>query len=323
MELHTVVLENAPGEEWCEPIGEGMSLVRERWTWAKPGPPTRCGFNVQLGRWAEDGDKESSMGAAPVANARRPQPHRVNAFDSPEQQTEEILRLLDAVLEDKIRSHRTDSDDAHFSELVNRVRELQGLVLEESGEEIRRVQDELSALVGKVFPGHKVVFDPQPDDAGDKTFKFFAARSQLRMGPVSGFLSTIDKQGSGARRTLLWTALKLLADRGVRARPTGSAAKTAKATDPHRPHLLLLDEPEMCLHPAAIRDARELLYELPDAGNWQVMITTHSPCFIDFARDNTTVVRVEFSNSGDSSVRLSSGHRVLSWMTTTNNGSSY
>lgn len=60
-----------------------------------------------------------------------------------------------------------------------------------------------------------------------------------------------------------------------------------------RPHVLLLDEPEICLHPTAIREAREVLYSLPTAKNWQVMITTHSPIFIDLAKDNTTVVRVE------------------------------
>jgi putative ATP-dependent endonuclease of OLD family len=28
-------------------------------------------------------------------------------------------------------------------------------------------------------------------------------------------------------------------------------------------------------------------------GNWQVMVTTHSPIFIEFSRDNTTIVKVE------------------------------
>jgi len=301
VELHTVVTDNAPGSEWCQPQRDGTSVVRERWIWEKPGDPIRRGFNVSLGRWAEDGDKEKvPWGAASVANARRPQAHRVNAFDPPEVQTDEILRLLDAILEENIRSHRGElGEDSHYAQLVKSVRELQGLVLGESEEEIRRVQDDLSLLVSKVFPGHKVVFDARPDDAGDQTFKFFAAKSQLRMGPEHGFLSTIDKQGSGARRTLLWTALKLLADKGVRARRSGSTAKTILTTDPQRPHLLLLDEPEICLHPAAIREAGELLYGLPASGTWQVMITTHSPCFIDFARDNTTIVRVEFTNAGE------------------------
>lgn len=60
-----------------------------------------------------------------------------------------------------------------------------------------------------------------------------------------------------------------------------------------RPHVLLLDEPELCLHPNAVREACRVLYDLPNAGNWQVMVTTHSPAFIDVSRDNTTIIRVE------------------------------
>jgi putative ATP-dependent endonuclease of OLD family len=300
IELHTIVYGNAPGEEWCKAREDEGHLVRERWVWKCPGKPERRGYNVQLAHWAEDGDEEKvPWGVAPVANARRPQPHRVNAFDPPEVQTDEILRFLDAVLEEKLKSHQKDGEKSHYSKLLSNIRELQGLVVDESEESIQKIQDDLSKLIGKVFPKHKVVFDPRPEDEIEKSFKFFTAQSQLRMGPEAGFLSTIDKQGSGARRTLLWTALKLLADQGVRARPQGSKAKTPLKTDPARPHLLLLDEPETCLHPAAIRDACDLLYGLPTAGNWQVMITTHSPCFVDFARDNTTIVRVEFSDAGD------------------------
>ena len=61
---------------------------------------------------------------------------------------------------------------------------------------------------------------------------------------------------------------------------------------------MLIDEPEICLHPNAIRDACRVLYDLPNSGNWQVMVTTHSPIFIDFSRDNTTIVKVEKNAAG-------------------------
>jgi putative ATP-dependent endonuclease of OLD family len=65
-----------------------------------------------------------------------------------------------------------------------------------------------------------------------------------------------------------------------------------------RPHVLLLEEPEICLHPNAIREACSLLYGLPQNSSWQVMVTTHSPCFVDVSRDNTTIVRVEREAGG-------------------------
>src|SRR5690606_14194143 len=65
-----------------------------------------------------------------------------------------------------------------------------------------------------------------------------------------------------------------------------------------RPNVLLMDEPELCLHPNAIRDACRVLYDLPSAGNWQAMITTHSPVFIDLSRNNTSIARVERDGAG-------------------------
>ena len=59
-----------------------------------------------------------------------------------------------------------------------------------------------------------------------------------------------------------------------------------------------MDEPEICLHPDAIREARRVLYDLPTTNGWQVMITTHSPIFIDLSRDNTSIARVERLSNG-------------------------
>lgn len=72
----------------------------------------------------------------------------------------------------------------------------------------------------------------------------------------------------------------------------------ARGKSSNRPHLLLLDEPELCLHPNAIRQACRVLYDLAEHESWQVMATTHSPAFIDLARDNTTIVRVSRSANG-------------------------
>lgn len=61
----------------------------------------------------------------------------------------------------------------------------------------------------------------------------------------------------------------------------------------------MLDEPELCFHPNAVREACRVLYDLPKQGNWQVVLTTHSPAFLDLSRNNTTIVRVERSEQGD------------------------
>jgi len=58
-------------------------------------------------------------------------------------------------------------------------------------------------------------------------------------------------------------------------------------------YMLLIDEPEVALHPGAVRAASKYLYNLAEDPAWQVMITTHSPLFIDPLQDHTTIVRLD------------------------------
>jgi putative ATP-dependent endonuclease of OLD family len=62
-------------------------------------------------------------------------------------------------------------------------------------------------------------------------------------------------------------------------------------------YMLLIDEPEIALHPNAIRAASRYLYNLTEDRTWQVMLATHSPLFIDPLHDHTTVVRLTRSQA--------------------------
>ena len=79
IELESVVFEKtAPGEKWVrtdETTGE--MFVRERWSWSTPGPPKKVGWDVAANDWHPD---EGPWGAPNVAQAYRPQPHVVDAF---------------------------------------------------------------------------------------------------------------------------------------------------------------------------------------------------------------------------------------------------
>lgn len=287
IELHTIVFDNSPGEKWIEQLENGELLIRERWIWSGEGKPKREGWDVETASWSEN----VPWGAPNVANSRRPEPHRIDAFDSPEKQADSIKKLLTQVLTEKVKNLKSQQqiegeEENDYQQLISKVKTLQKKILQESQEQIDTVNQELSELVGKVFPNYKIDFDAKPEDDLDSVINLFKADAQLLMGPKDGYLSTIDRQGSGARRTLLWTAIKYISESNQKEGAT-------------RPHLLLLDEPEICLHPNAIREACSSLYELPEGGNWQVMITTHSPIFIDFSKDNTTIVKVEKQMNGE------------------------
>jgi putative ATP-dependent endonuclease of OLD family len=280
IELQTVVFDNAPGERWLSPTSAGEWLIREQWRWDSPNAnPKRRGFDVQKADW----DDQVPWGAPNVANSRRPLPHRIEAFSSPDTQAKEIIDLLLSVLKDKLKAYRSDPDQekSDYELLLEKISDFQLKVVASAQTETEKIEGEISALLERVFPKHRIKLDAKPESDIEKSYTPFKAAPDLLMGPSDGYLAKVSQQGSGARRTLLWTALRYLSE----------AALPVDTTS--RPHVLLLDEPEICLHPSAIREAREVLYSLPTSKNWQVMITTHSPIFIDLAKDNTTVVRVE------------------------------
>lgn len=277
VELQTIVFNNAPGERWIEETEDNEWLIREKWVWDSPNKhPTRRGYDVQTKEW----DDKVPWGAPNVAKSRRPRPHRIDAFASPETQATEIAKIIAGLLKEKLIGLRTDPEmgKSDYEMVLEKIKELQTRVVEASEGEIQRIEDEISGYLEKIFPKHKVKFDAKPEMDLDKAYTPFKANPDVLMGPEDGYFSTIAHQGSGARRTLLWATLKYLSESGDK--------------DEARPHVLLLDEPEICLHPSAIREARSVLYNLPSSGAWQVMITSHSPIFIDLSRDNTTVIRV-------------------------------
>jgi putative ATP-dependent endonuclease of OLD family len=298
IELETVLFAGSkpPAEQWIEERENGDRHVRERWTWKSVGAPDKRGYNVELGAWDQD---HGPWGLPSVAQINRPEVHRIEAFDNPEKQGDAIISLLQEAIKERVKEisakKEEEGEPSAYGLLMAAVKELQKEVAADAVVAIEEVKSNLNRSISEVFPGYAINLDARPEEDIEKAISLFKSVPMLRMGPADGHQSTLDRQGSGARRTLLWTALRILAEH-KRAKPINE--------DGERPHVLLLDEPEMCLHPNAIRDACNVLYSLPDAGKWQVMVTTHSPVFLDLSRNNTSIVRVERGANGVSGTTI-------------------
>lgn len=297
IELETVVFDkNAPGETWVRTDEKTQEMfVREKWTWHKPGEPTKVGWDVAAGGWHAS---SGPWGAANVGNSHRPKPHRVTAFLDPVKQAGEVVELLKEAIKTRVKNASSkkrrleegNTEPTDYEKLLDSIKSFQKAIASEATTAVEDVRKNIGDMIAEVFPGYGVTFDARPEDDIEKTVTLFKVDPVLKMGPTGGHQATLDRQGSGACRTLLWAALRILAER-----PADSVKTVSKN---ERPHLLLIDEPELCLHPDAIRDACRVLYNLPAMKNWQVMLTTHSPVFIDLSRDNTSIARVERNANG-------------------------
>jgi len=288
IELETVLYKDSkpPADKWIVTKANGDRHVRERWTWPQAGKPKKRGFNVELGDFDPD---HGPWGVAAVAQINRPEMHRIEPFDNPKKQADEIIALLVEATTQRVKDMSAGAG-GEYKALLDTLINLQKSVATDAMAAIEHVRKDLAASLASVFHGFTISLDARPEDDVSKSISFFKTPPVLRMGPEDGHQTDLERQGSGTRRTLMWNALRIIADhkRTVKAGEKGA----------ERPHVLLLDEPELCLHPSAIRDACDVLYSLPKGGTWQVMVTTHSPAFIDLSRDNTSIIRVERNEKG-------------------------
>ena len=299
VEIHTIVnTDSAPKiEHWCAPYGENY-IVKEKWLWKKANDkPERVGYRVDLDRWALQTDSPKMPWAMDnVAYARRPKPHRVSTFDSPETQSDAIKDIINSMLEEKIKDFEPKSKDNNFGNLKSKFETLKKEFTEASKEEVKNISNDITNIIHRIIPNHEFSFSI--DDAlKDDPFQIFDSKDiNIKFGEKDKLFPLLN-HGSGARRTLLWAILKKMAEMGFEAK--ASKSKRFEKISNSESHILLMDEPEISLHPYAIREACGVLYNLPNNNIWQVMITTHSPQFIDLTKDHTTIVRVEKVNDKD------------------------
>lgn len=117
------------------------------------------------------------------------------------------------------------------------------------------------------FPGLTLDLDLQVVDVKE----FFKAGDLHVTERSTGDRRRFDEMGSGAQRGIQMALIRYLAK-----------MRTSEADNPAR-RLLLIDEPELYLHPQGVRRLRHALASLSDAG-FQVVFSTHSPLML--SRDN-------------------------------------
>lgn len=300
----------------------GHLVVKSRWEW-HPGSnyqKVRATWDPALNDWAAEG---KAGGADNVFKSRLPQPLRIGSLDDASATEQTLLTLALEPFVAQMEAHESDPDSGLAKTVRALVDHVHGLA---TGHQKRF--DGIAAEVEKgfsgVFPdiGVRLHIGMATPSIKLKDLLRTGSGVVVREGKVE---TSLAQQGTGTRRALFWSMLqvhneiKRNSDLKAELKKTISGklkkekdeAKIAElkaelervdtqdkvavdADDPAFPgYLLLIDEPENALHPMAARMAQRHLYDLGADPNWQVMMTTHSPFFVNPLEDHTTIVRLE------------------------------
>lgn len=308
-------------EKWKKKEGE-LLIVRSRWQWAAPNyEKVRTTWDPEKGDWSD----ENAGGAENVFKSRLPRPLRIGSLQDAESTEKSLVALALAPLQRLIEEERLRAG-SQLSGALGSVLDNIAQLSTAHEKQFNEIAQKVTAGFQGVFPTMDVRLNVTPIPVQPKV------ESGLRVKD-GGADTSIVQQGTGARRALFWAMLQvhneltrtkesrdkyrkqLEADIKKAEKPKGkqgvdedalNALKAqlaaldeggpipVDADDPALPgYLLLIDEPENALHPMAARAAQKHLYKLAESPDWQVMMTTHSPYFINPFEDHTTIVRLE------------------------------
>lgn len=155
-------------------------------------------------------------------------------------------------------------------------------------QEVRDLQDRINRSLNEVVAGQALIRTEAPELRA----MVLPSTSLVIRDAQAGIDTDVGHQGHGLQRTLVITLLQLLADAQAQAAP-GAAPAPGRAT------ILLVEEPELYLHPQMARLMRDVLQHLAAQVNTQVACCTHSPIFLDIATNYRAIVRMFKTAQGD------------------------
>lgn len=201
-----------------------------------------------------------------------------------------IRGLLDEIMTPILTAHQ------EVQEALTAVRNILAADGENRSPLLAEFDTSASNALSSFFPGLRLNLDVPSIDVKE----FFKSGDLNVTDEISGETRRFDTLGSGAQRAIQMALIRLLAD-----------IRKTRAQDLAR-RLLLIDEPEIFLHPQGVRGLREALNVLSKSG-FQVVFTTHSPLMV--SRDNapdTVIVRRTRENGSE--VRVPMGAAVAQAM---------
>jgi predicted ATP-dependent endonuclease of OLD family len=259
------------GVLWIRVVADGTtakSLKQEVWN------PTTAGADGRPTEW-----RAYPTGLPQAVSAILPEPLFIQAMKDVQKDFTSVAagtsikRLIEEIADPITK--------ANSAEIQTALSTINGLLTGEGGARSKALEtfdEEASAVLQDFFPGLAL----QLELPETKIKEFFKSGSlKVRELGKPDFIE-FAQLGSGAQRAIEMALIRYLA------KTAGDGTNCARK-------LLLIDEPELYLHPQGVRRIRQALAQLSSKG-FQVVFSTHSPLMLDRANaEHTVIVRRELS----------------------------
>ncbi|NBM67781.1 ATP-dependent nuclease [Proteus sp. G2663] len=245
--------------------------------------PDENGIKYSFSNVTNNWKKGGAGGWNTLLQSRLPVPIRLNPNDG-----YDALEKIVKDLASKNAAKKLKDDKSKIAGIISEIEKLAKEVDQELTNSIGPLNDKIQVELNKLFRGTTVSFETgvgkfKAEDAIKDGSKFYIK--------TSNYPSSLEYQGTGLKRAFLWSAINALCSEGM-------YKKGTKTIQNEVSKVLLIDEPEINLHPSIIKSARKAIYALADIEGWQIICTTHSPIFIDLTQDHTTLIKVSNNQEG-------------------------
>ncbi|WLV25176.1 AAA family ATPase [Aciduricibacillus chroicocephali] len=228
-----------------------------------------------------------------------PTPIWLRGLDS----VEIILENVQKLIKEQVLNRATEFK--RYKIIEEQLKELRKEIIDD--EYSQKIQSRLTELMQETFPELEVsLFGNEKDNLGKKLPNFIDTEINFSSNEQS-YAVHMDNHGHGVRRQFLFNSIRGLNDvfneisKAKAKRDQDLIAGLSFDQTSNKSKMLLIEEPELFLHPQSVRMFSSVLYDLVENPNFQIISATHSPVMIDLSRDHTTLIRTEIKN-GETSV---------------------
>jgi putative ATP-dependent endonuclease of OLD family len=186
-----------------------------------------------------------------------------------------IKQLLDEIMVPILKAH------ADLNTALGTIRSILAVDGNSRSKHLSDFDQQATKALADFFPGLAIDLDLQVIDVKE----FFKAGDLYVTDRATGDRRRFDQMGTGAQRSIQMALVRYLAES-----PTEDEKRASR-------RLLLIDEPELYLHPQGVRRLRQALGKLA-SGGFQVVFSTHSPLMLSRENAADTVIVSKSATDG-------------------------